>query len=529
MLATYGAAALIIVASALVGRAFLGLLGRRDTAWLESSVGLAIIVVTASICTRIHFGAENSGAIPERSELALIALVALVAGSIIYCAYERFEFINRESVIAAAPVVALTVLMASLPFIASGHLGIPGIGVNNDLAAHLIWADWLQEQLGPAPTGIAIGYPVGPHGLAATLAEGLRTEPLYSFLGLLVAIPVITGLTALNLFGRLPAGRRTIAAALVALPYLAASTLGIAGFKELLAGLWLLTFVLVLRTITRETGGRVALIASLAAMSAAIVASYSYPGLAWLGAAAVAWAIGELVLAKREERMDEVRWAVRRAAPLLGLMAAALMVVLITELPRIKNFIDAGVTDTVAGTDSKLRYSLPPPEAFGIWPSGEFLLGAGEFGLSAWPLFALVGLVGFGYAALWWVRRRDLAIPMGVTGSAVIYLGTLVAAGRYVEAKALAVPAALIMAFILGALLLPERERSRAPGPELPPGASEQERRRAEREARRRAEARGAPFGLRTAFAIVFIALAGYSSFLALRDTVVAPTTASTS
>ena len=170
--------------------------------------------------------------------------------------------------------------------------------------------------------------------------------------------------------------------------------------------------------------------------------------------------IGELVLAKREERMDEVRWAVRRAAPLLGLMAAALMVVLITELPRIKNFIDAGVTDTVAGTDSKLRYSLPPPEAFGIWPSGEFLLGAGEFGLSAWPLFALVGLVGFGYAALWWVRRRDLAIPMGVAGSAVIYLGTLVAAGRYVEAKALAVPAALIMAFILGALLLPERERS---------------------------------------------------------------------
>jgi hypothetical protein len=523
VLATYGAAALIIVASALVGRAFLGILGRRDTAWLAPSVGLAIIVVTASICTRIHFGAENSGAIPERSELALIALVALVTGSLVYCAYERFGFVNRESVLAAAPVIALTTLMASLPFIASGHIGIPGIGVNNDLAAHLIWADWLQEQLGPAPTGIAIGYPVGPHGLAATLAEGLRTEPLYTFLGLLVAIPVITGITSLHLFGRLPAGRRTVAAALVALPYLAASTLGIAGFKELLAGLWLLTFVFILRTIAREGRGRVALIGALAVLCAGIVASYSYPGLAWPGAAGAAWAIGEVVLARREGRMDDLRWGLRRALPLLGLMAAAFVVVLITELPRIKDFIDAGVADTVIDTDSKLRYPVPAPEAFGIWPSGEFLLGAGEFGLAAWPLFGLIGLIGFGYAGLWWVRRRDLALPMGVAGAAFVYLGTVITAGRYVEAKALAVPAALVMAFILGALLLPEARRARAAETELPPEASEQERRRAEREARRRTEPRGAPFGLRTGFAIVFIALAGYSSFLALRDAVVAP------
>jgi len=40
---------------------------------------------------------------------------------------------------------------------------------------------------------------LGPHGLVATISEGLGTQPLYGFLGLLLAITVITGLTSLNL------------------------------------------------------------------------------------------------------------------------------------------------------------------------------------------------------------------------------------------------------------------------------------------------------------------------------------------
>ncbi len=213
--------------------------------------------------------------------------------------YLRFRFVDGTSALMALPVVAGTLLFASFPFIASGHLGIPGIGVNNDMAAHLIWADWLQDPAGKAPSGILIGYPLGPHGLVATLADGLGSEPLYMFLGLLLAIPVITGLTALNVLRELPPVRRSLAACLVALPYMAASTLGIASFKELLAALFLLAFALTLRSIPRAIEGRLALIAAAGVLAAAMVATYSYPGLAWLAAAAGVWAVGELVLAAR--------------------------------------------------------------------------------------------------------------------------------------------------------------------------------------------------------------------------------------
>lgn len=500
MLATYGACALIVVASLLVGRAFLKVLGRRDTWWLESAVGLAILIVVCSVLTRMHFGAENAGSLPERSELALIACVFLVVAATVYL---HFSFVDGPSALMALPVVAGTLLLASLPFIASGHLGIPGIGVNNDMGAHLIWADWLQEPVGRAPSGILIGYPLGPHGMAATLADGLGSEPLYMFGGLLLAIPVITGLTALNLLRELPPVSRTLAACLVALPYMAASTLGIASFKELLAGLFLLAFALTLRSIPRATEGRLALIAALGMLAAAMVATYSYPGLAWLAAAGGAWALAELVLAAREGRLDEVRAGVRRVAPLLIVGAVVALAAAVAELPRIKDFMDSGAVGDISGTDSKLRYGVPFPEALGVWPSGSFLLGTLD--VDAWQLYALVGVVALGFSLYWWLSRGDVALPAAVIGAGVVYLGTVFAGGRYVEAKALAVPASLVMLMILGALLL-AREPDPA-GDEGPGGP------------RRPREG----IGLRGILAVPFIALAAYSTFLALRDTVVAP------
>jgi hypothetical protein len=94
-----------------------------------------------------------------------------------------------------------------------------------------------------------------------------------------------------------------------------------------------------------------------------------------------------------------------------------------------------------------------------------------------------------------------------VLGAGVIYAGTLVEAGLYVQAKALAVPASLVMLLIVGGLLQPAQD----------PGTvrrSSEPRRRSPR--RRRSPLRGA-------LAIVFVAVAAYSSFLALRDAVVAP------
>jgi hypothetical protein len=91
-------------------------------------------------------------------------------------------------------------------------------------------------------------------------------------------------------------------------------------------------------------------------------------------------------------------------------------------------------------------------------------------------------------ALVWWVRRADLALPAGVAGAAVVWLGTNTMGGLYVEVKALVIPASLIMMLIIGALLARE----------------------------------GSP--ARLLIAIPFVAIAAYSTFLALRDSVVAPT-----
>ena len=178
--------------------------------------------------------------------------------------------------------------------------------------------------------------------------------------------------------------RRTLAAALVALPYLAASTLGIASFKELLAGLFLLAFALILRddparergarrpdrrarrarrrrwsppTATRAWPGsprRAALWAARRARSrAAGTGAGRGPGRPAQGGAA----------ADRRRRGRCSSLAIARAAADQGLHGL-------------------GRGRDVSGTDSKLRYAVPCPEALGVWPSGEFLFGNSDQGLT---------------------------------------------------------------------------------------------------------------------------------------------------
>ena len=84
--------------------------------------------------------------------------------------------------------------------------------------------------------------------------------------------------------------------------------------------------------------------------------------------------------------------------------------------------------------------------------------------------------------------RRAVAVPSALVAATVVYVGTqVVDTGLYVQAKAVVIPASLVMLIVLLALF--------SPGGAWPKGA----------------------------FAVVFVALAAYSSFLALRDAVVAP------
>ena len=211
----------------------------------------------------------------EETTFAVIGAVLVIASAVFL--NTRSEAILGHAVGIALPVGALALLAASFPFIASGQIGIPGVGLNNDMASHLIYGEYLLDPSRLEPPGIQIGYPIGPHSLAVTAATTLSSEPLRGFLGLLVALPVLTAITSLGALRSFP-GRRILAALLVSSAYLTVSVLGIAGFKELIASMFLLAFALGLREIERSDDGRVAIVVGLAVITAGMIAAYSYPG-----------------------------------------------------------------------------------------------------------------------------------------------------------------------------------------------------------------------------------------------------------
>ena len=79
----------------------------------------------------------------------------------------------------------IALLLASLPFIASGRVGILGVGlVNDDMAYHLLMADWIGSHSGFMPALIHQGYPVGPHALVDGVSGLLGTSLVNGFAGL---------------------------------------------------------------------------------------------------------------------------------------------------------------------------------------------------------------------------------------------------------------------------------------------------------------------------------------------------------
>ena len=360
-------------------------------------------------------------------------------------------------------------------------------GLNNDMAMHLVDVDYLVDQSRPTPQSVINGYPLGPHSLVATVVSVLGTQPLWGWLGLLVAVPVLTGITALGGLRDLPGGRRLLAAVLVAFAYLAASVLGIAGFKELIAGMFLVAFALGLREIEREPEGRIAVVAGLTLITAAMIPVYSLPGVAWLVVTAALWVFVRLLQIRAERGTEGVREVVRASMRVVIPAAVLFALVGLAQLPKIIDFLQSGSIGNVADTDSKLRFVVSPLETLGIWPSGNWLLGTHD--VTHFWIFGAIGLAGLIIGLVWWIGRVDYAVPTAVISGLVIWLATkyIENGGLYILAKAVVVPASVVMLLVVTALL--------SPGGGWP----------------------------KRIFAVAFIALAGYSTFLALRDTVIAP------
>jgi hypothetical protein len=232
MIGTYVSAALICVASLLVGRALLTVAGRDSWSWLAPAAGFgAVLTVTGGLARAPGHGTSAT--------LGLVLLIAVAAAIVLPRAR-----LNHTALREGLPVVLLVTLVLSIPFVMTARWGLLGVGFNNDLGLHLAWAEWLRSGFGPVPD---TGYPLGPHGLAVAVAAVPGIGLGQAFVGQIFAIGVLTALTALAALPGLTFPRRLLAATMVAVTYLAASYFAQGTFKETAEALFVLAFAVALR------------------------------------------------------------------------------------------------------------------------------------------------------------------------------------------------------------------------------------------------------------------------------------------
>jgi hypothetical protein len=474
MIATYASAALICAVSLLVGRAVLSLAGRREWSWLEPAVGFGAVLTVTGLLAR----APGHGT----SATLGVVLLVLAAGAIAWWLNYRAPGAWREGL----PVAAVVLLALSIPFVVSGRWGLLGMGFNNDLGLHLAWAEWLRSGFGPEAEP---GYPLGPHGLAVAIAAVPGIGLGQAFIGEIIAIGVMTGLTALGALRKLTPARRTLGAAMVALPYLAASYYAQAAFKETAEALLVLAFAVYLTQFEGlPVGWRKRALFALAplVLAGGVFFSYSFAGVAWLVAILVLWSL-TLPAVRAMLRPRSLLRLLLRPLTLLALVVLAGLAVLVTIVGP---FGFAGAFNKVAASNTYGPVSAL--ETLGIWPTSNYRLDA-EGGVRLPGLAGAISILALLAGVAWWAARRELTIPIALGAATLLYLASLPTSGDYSQAKALMIMAPLAMLVIVRPLLEEWRQ------------------------------GRGVWRIGWAVLAVAFIGGAAYSSFLALRDAPVGP------
>ncbi len=524
MIGTYVSAALICAASLLVGRALLLLAGRRSWSWAEPAAGFGAVLSVTGLLARApgHGTSATVGLV-----LLLIAAAAVVAaqrpsgarGSKGGSAPDSSTRHFGEALRRGLPVALVVAIVLSIPFAVSGRWGLLGVGFNNDLGLHLAWAEWLRSGFGPAPDA---GYPLGPHGLAVATAAVPGIGLGQAFVGEIFAIGILTALTALAALSDFGPGRRLLAATLVAVPYLAASYFAQGAFKETAEALFVLAVAIGLRAIdtaradvpsesgpyrcisdgTSSPAAVLRFLLPWLAIVGGVFFSYSFAGLAWPVLTVALWSL-TLPAVRRALAPRALLRFLLRPTTLLALAVLALLAIAATSVGP---FGFGSSFSKVAGTNTYGPVS--PVEALGVWPATDYRLEA-PGGAHLTGLAGAIGAIALFAGTWWWVRRRELAVPLGLAACVLLYLAALPTSGDYSHAKALMIGAPLAMLVIVRPLLaefpLPRR---RAASGHTSTGS-------------------GPSAGVwRTGWgvlAVLFVGGAVYSSFLALRNAPVGP------
>jgi hypothetical protein len=498
MIGTYASAALICAASLLVGRVILSLAGGDGSrGWLAPAVGFGAVLTVTGFLARA----------PGRATSATLGLIALIATAAALLWWQPRRDPAAAPLREALPVALLVALVLSIPFAISGRWGIIGVGFNNDLGLHLAWAEWLRSGLGPTPEA---GYPLGPHALAAALAAVPGIDLGQAFVGEIFAIGILTALTALAALGDLGPVRRTLAAALVAIPYLGASYFAQGAFKETGEALFVLAFALLLYGLDRHRregpadSGREQTTLGPAILGLALVTgiffSYSFAGLAWPLLIFIFWALTIPALRRAFAPRSWLR-TLRQPATLLtiGVLGALAVLTLVGPYAFVHGF------NRVAGTNTYGPVS--PVEVLGIWPAANYRLSSAG-GAQLTGLATAIATIAILLGGVWWLRRREYTVPVALAACTVLYLASLAGSGEYSQAKALMIAAPLAMLIAIRPLLF-ESDWRRV--------------RTYSRIARENTNSAGGWRMAWSALAVAFVVGAVYSSWLVLRDAPVGP------
>jgi hypothetical protein len=351
-------------------------------------------------------------------------------------------------------VLALAVIaFASLPFIANGRVGFLGQGFLDDLGGHVPWTEGLRTDDPLLTANIFPDYPLGAHSLAATVATLARTNALPAFTAVMLVVPALTSITALAALAGMPRVARAVVAGLVGLPYLAAAQLAWGAFKEPIVALSLLAFTLLLRELrNRDPNSRAGI--ALGVLIAGAVLVNGATTAAWFLAITVFWATAEVIGAPQREVWSRAR----RAAP-VALVAVATAVV--TTLPEVVHLARFSPNRELGFVQD-----IPLREVFGVWLRPYMAkispymtarsVDDGALAEAAAWFAAAVAVAG----AIWWARRRDVAVPAAALAALALALVVREVANGYLAAKALATGAPLIILTAGGAICWAASRRS---------------------------------------------------------------------
>jgi hypothetical protein len=434
VIGTYAAVLAVCVSALAIGQAAISLCGARRWSWPAPAVGLALL---CAIC----WGTVR---LPGHGVVSAVAVLLLTVAAIAYL-WGRVEG-AREAFVVGWPVALAALLAASLPFAVEGHFGILGTSFNPDMSQHLLAADRLAE--GHSSQLLTQGYPLGPHSIVVALNKGLGIGLVQGFSGLTVAVAILACLTALAAFAELPLLPRTAGPLLVGLAYVVASYFAQGAFKETMQALFLLGFVLALRESDRAWADLPLRYVPAALIAVGSVYTYSFPGLIWLGGAAVLWAL-----------------VVRPSVRPLGLALLAFFVLIAAEIGRMVDFHSFETFDPNGVGLGNLFGQISPFEVLGIWPSGDFRLAPGD---GAVPTSVYVGGIVFGLllftsglAKLWMDRERAILAGLGAAGLA--YIAARLGGTPYTAAKAIEIAAPMVALAIFLPLLSSTERRSSEP------------------------------------------------------------------